>query len=195
MKKATIISRFFSISLLVVILLHLFGEGVLAAEEAGKWRPIYDTVLRWFNFGIMVFLFMKYGKTPLKNFFTAERTKIAREIEQIEAEKKDADDKIAAIQASLDESHARFGKMKERIVKQGDRKRERIIEDAQRQCTVMMEDVEHRVNRVFSEAKEAFESDLIDAAIAVAQERLPDMVTDDDSDKVMDHYLSSMAEK
>lgn len=195
MKKATRISRLLGIGVFVVISLHLFGDGVLAAEEAGTWRPIYDIVLRWFNFGILVFLFVKYGKAPIKSFFTAERTKVTREIEQIEAEKKDADDRIRAIEASLDESHARFEKMKERLVDQGDRKREQIIEDAQRQSTAMLEDVKHRVDRIFSEAKQAFESELIDAAITFALERLPQVVTDDDHEKVIDEYFAAMAER
>ena len=39
----------------------------------------YDLVLRYFNFGIIVFVFIKYAKTPLMNFLWGQKEKFARE--------------------------------------------------------------------------------------------------------------------
>ena len=73
---------------------HFFGTEAFAAEEAGNWRTWYDLALRYINFGILVFVFIKYGKTPLINFLKGEKDKVVREIEKIEEKKKAATDQI-----------------------------------------------------------------------------------------------------
>ena len=88
--------------------IHFLGFDALAAEGSGGWRPIYDEVLLWLNFGILVFVFIKYGRAPLMNFLRGRKEKIAREIERIEEKKKQAAERAALEQKALEERKAKI---------------------------------------------------------------------------------------
>jgi len=175
--------------------IHFLGFDALAAEGSGGWRPIYDEVLLWLNFGILVFVFIKYGRAPLMNFLRGRKEKIAREIERIEEKKKQAAEKTSEIHKLLDESEARFADLKVRIVEQGERRKQAILESAQQQSKTMLEDARHRIDIQFVQAKTILRQELIDSAIDLAIQRLPQEITDADNAKFIDQYLiSSKAE-
>ena len=173
--------------------LHFLGFEALASESSGGWRPIYDEVLLWFNFGIIVFVFIKYCKTPLMNFFHGRKEEIAQEIERIEENKKQAADKVTEINKMVDESKARFAKIKNRIVEQGERKKAEIIESAQNQSKTMIVNAKRRIESHFEQAKNEFRAELIDKAIDLALERLPKEMTPEDNEKFTSEFLTGTA--
>ena len=170
---------------------HFLGLEALASEGSGGWRPIYDEILLWINFGIIVFVFVKYGKTPLMNFLQGRKEKIAREIERIEQKKEKATDKIKEIQKIIDASEVRFVELKERIAQQGERKKQEIVESAQQQSRMMIDVAKRRIDNQFDQAKSAFKTELIDAAIDLALQRLPQEITAEDNEKFTNQYLAS----
>jgi F-type H+-transporting ATPase subunit b len=169
--------------------LHFLGFEALASESSGGWRPIYDEVLLWFNFGIIVFVFIKYGKTPLMNFLHGPKEKIAQEIERIKEKKKQAADKVTEINKMVDESEARFAKIKARVVEQGERKKKEIIKSAQQQSKTMLEDAKKRIDIQFVQAKDTLRKELVDSAMDMAMERLPKEITPEDNDKFTRVFL------
>jgi len=182
--------RFFFL-LAVVLSLHLLGYDALAAEKSNSWRPTYDLILRWINFGIIVFVIVKYAKTPLLNFLRGQKDKLAIEIKRLEDEKDNAAAKIKETLTIIDESEIRLSELKDRIVQQGERKKAEIIELAQNQAKIMMEDAKRRVNTYFLQARDAFKAELVDKAIDMALERLPGEITSKDSDKFISDFLES----
>ncbi|MGD8448126.1 MAG: ATP synthase F0 subunit B, partial [Desulfobacterales bacterium] len=155
------------------------------------WPPIYDEILLWINFGIIAFVFVKYGKTPLMNFLRGQKEKVAKDIERVEQKKEEAVNRIKEIQKVLDEKDARFAIIKDRIVRQGERKKQEIVESAHQQSQMMLNDAKRRIDSQFVQAKSAFRAELIDAAIELAMQRLPLEITDEDNDKFLDQYLAS----
>jgi F-type H+-transporting ATPase subunit b len=147
--------------------------------------------LRYFNFGIIVFVFIKYGKTPLMDFLQGRKEKLAQEIKQLENKKGDLAAKIKENQATIDESEVRFAELKERIVKQGERKKQEIVESAQQQSRMMIDDAKRRIKSYFFQAKDAFKAEMIDAAIDLAMQRLPKEITAEDNEKFTNQYLAS----
>ncbi|MBW2198188.1 MAG: hypothetical protein JRF58_10145 [Deltaproteobacteria bacterium] len=51
----------------VVLSLHFLGHDAFAAEKSSNWRPMYDLILRYINFGIIVFLMAKKKSWPKKS--------------------------------------------------------------------------------------------------------------------------------
>lgn len=195
MKRVNKIIWLFCFIMAGTLSVHFLGFDALASESSDGWRPIYDEVLLWFNFGILVFVFIKFGRAPLMNFLRDRKEKIAREIERIEEKKKQAVDKITEINKRLDESEARFADLKTRIVEQGERKKQEVLESAQQQSKTMLEDARHRIDIQFVQAKSILRQELIDTAIDLATQRLPQEITDADNAKFIDQYLvSSKAE-
>lgn len=170
--------------------LHLLGNEAMAAGDTGNWRNTYDLVMRWINFGILAFVLVKFGKKPLKDFLHGQRDELEREIKKIEEEKESITDKIKEIKKLLDESDIRLGKLKERIIAQGEKEKQKIIENAMAQGNIMLEGAKIKIVHRLKQAKNTFRLELIDAACALVIEKLPDEITDKDNQKFIDIYLA-----
>ena len=173
-----------------ILSLHFLGYEAFAAEKTSSWRPIYDLILRWINFGIIVFLVVKYAKTPIMNFLRGQKEKVAQEIKRLEDKKQGISENIEESLKTIDESEVRFAELKERIVRQGEKKKEAIIQTAQNQSKIMLEDAKRRIDTHFIQAKNKFRAELIDRAIDLAMERLPKEITADDNEKLTMEYLT-----
>ncbi len=191
MKCVNKIGGIFSYLIAIVLSLHFLSYDVLAAETSNNWRPIYDLVLRWINFGIIAFVVVKYAKTPIMNFLRGQKDKLAQEIHRLENEKEDAKAKIQETLKLVDESEVRFSELKDRIVQQGEKKKAEIIESAQNQSKMMIEDAKRRIESHFLQAKNEFKAEMVDKAMDMAMERLPKEITLEDNDKFTRLFIES----
>jgi len=190
MKRLDKIMWLFFYLLLGVISFHLCGQDVWAAENAGSWRSTYDIVLKWINFIILAFVLVKYGRAPLMKFLRGTKENLAREIKQIENEKAELKTKVKETSKILDESEVRFAELKERIVRQGEKKKDAIIQTAQKQSKMMLEDGKRRIDAHFIQTKNKFRAEMIDSAFELAMERLPKEITAEDNENLTIEYLT-----
>jgi len=177
----------------VLIALFMSGPDALAAENAENWRTTYDLVMRWVNFAIIVILLVKFAKTPLKNFLSDRKGQIERNIKSYEQQKEEIEEKIAENQKMLADSMIRFEKTKQTIIETGERKKLQIIEDAQQESRVLLEATKHKIEHQIREARNTIRSELIEAAIALAEKRLPAEITADDEQKLTDLFMAKTA--
>ena len=179
----------------VVMGIHLLGSEASAADNSGNWRPVFDLVMRWLNFGIIVFILVKYARTPIKDFLLSRREEVAREIETIEEKKEEANKKIQDAVRILDESEVRFARIKKRIIQEGQTKKQKIIEDAQQESKILLKSTMKKIETQLLDAKRAFKSELVDTAISLAMKRLPDEITTEDNRKLTNQFLDSASAK
>ena len=183
----------FCCSMAVFLSLHLLGHEAFAAEKSSNWRPIYDLIMRYINFGIIVFVIIKYGKTPIMNFLRGQKEKLAKEIKRLEDEKEDVASQVKEMVKTIDESEERFEELKERIVDQGEKKKAEIIQAAQAHSELMIVDAKRRIESHFLQAKNDFRAELIDTAVDLALERFPKEMTPEDDEKFTREFLASSA--
>jgi F-type H+-transporting ATPase subunit b len=172
-----------------------FGTDALAAEADPGWRGTYDLVLRWINFAILAFIIVKYARTPLKNFIFGQRQNLVREMERKEAEKKTITEKVDAVISELKESETRLESLKERIISHGRRKRQEIIDSAREQSRQMLSDVRQRMNSQILQAKQEFKSELVEVAVGLAMDKLPQIINENDNQMLLDNFLAGTGTK
>lgn len=163
------------------------------AEAAGKadWRATYDLVMRWVNFAILAFVIVKFGGPPLMNFLRNRKEELAREIRQMEEERDQVEAKIQETLKTLDESEAHFKELKERIIRQGEKRKQDIIDEARQQSQIMLEMAKQKLQNRIVTVKENFRSELVDKAIEIALKRLPEEMTEEDNQRFIQDYLSA----
>ncbi|MBW1984057.1 MAG: F0F1 ATP synthase subunit B [Deltaproteobacteria bacterium] len=184
--------------MLVVLCMAIFiysGNDAYASDGSGGWRSTYDTGMMIFNFIILVILFIKFAKNPLKDFLENRRLEIAREIRRIEDEKKEWLKKIKSAKNDLDESEVRFKKIKQRMVDQGEKKKMELIDSAKKQSEAMIDKARQKIENDIVRAKNTLRSELVDAAMKLTVKNLPNEINEKDKDKFIDQYLSSVTEK
>jgi len=179
----------------VVIGILLLGTEASAANNSDDWRPVFDLVMRWLNFGIIVFILVKYARTPIKDFLLSRREEVAREIEMVEEKKEAANKKIQDAARMLDESEVRFARVKERIIQEGETKKQKLIEDAKQESKILLESTMKKIDNQLLDAQRAFKSELVDTAISLAMKRLPDEITTEDNQNFTNQFLTSASGK
>ena len=195
MKGVEKIGGIFCFIFVVVMGIHLLCSEASAADNSGNWRPVFDLVMRWLNFGIIVFILVKYARTPIKDFLLSRREEVAREIETIEEKKEAANRKIQDAARMLAESEVRFTRIKARIIQEGQTKKQKLIEDAQQESKILLKSTMKKIETQLLDAKRAFKSELVDTAISLAMKRLPDEITTEDNQKFTNKFLTSASEK
>ena len=173
----------------VAVALHLTELNALASEGSGNWRHTYDIVLIWLNFGIFVFLLVKFLKAPLLNFLRGRKDELSREINQLEEKREQISLKINETQQLFEKSEAYFEEIKAKIVAQGEKKKNELIEGARQESRVMIEQAKIRIENQILQARSKFKSEMIDMAISLAMQKLPDEVTDADHQRLLDRYI------
>ncbi len=174
-------------------LLLLFCSPALAAEGSGQWRPIYDLAMRWLNFGIIIFILVKFARQPLKNFLHNRRKEVQREISAMEEKKEAIEAQIQEALQILSDSEIRFAAVKERIIKEGQRKKQKIIEAAEQESQILLESTKKKIEHKIAEARAAFRAELVDMAIASAMQKLPQQITAEDNRRFTELYLNGIA--
>lgn len=182
--------RYVAAALAVVAV--LFSTEALAADTAGDWRATYDLVMRWVNFLILVFVIVKFGKTPLKHFLQGQKEKVEVDIHRLEEEKQKAVEKVRETERMISESGERFEALKARIVARGERKKQRIIEDAKKESRVMITIAHHKIDNLMHLARDQFRAELVDAAVSLATARLTAEITAADNDLLLERYMESL---
>jgi len=175
-----------------VFLVLLTAVDALGAENGSHWRETYDIAMRWINFAILVFLFIKFVKTPLMNFLHTRGSGLEKDITDLENEKKKAEAKSRETLELIEKGEARIEEIKEKIINLGKDERERIINEARSRSQYMLEEMKKRVGGQIFQARRDFRAELVDEAIALAMEKLPQEITEKDNQNFIGSYLESL---
>ena len=179
----------------VCVVVLLGSTDALAAETTDGWRPTFDLVMRWLNFVIIAFVLVKFGRKPIKDFFSNRREEIDQQIKKYEQQKEAAEEKIEEAHKMLKNSITRFENVKKRIVEDGEKKKQQIIEDARQESTILLASARQRIEHQIVEARNLIRSELIESAIALAEKRLPEEINAVDEQKLLYHFMESTVGK
>jgi F-type H+-transporting ATPase subunit b len=171
-------------------IIHLLGGSALASEGSGSWRAIYDPIMLWVNFIILASIIVKFGKAPLMTFLRSQKEMLAKEIERIEDQKAAVEEKSREVRQTIDEGDAHISRIKVRITAQGETEKERIISEAKQQSQFMLEDAKKRIESHIIQAQQTFRSELVDEAINLAMKKLPNEISEDDNQALLNNYLT-----
>jgi F-type H+-transporting ATPase subunit b len=167
----------------------LSGGYALAAEDAKTWRATYDLVMMWVNFGILAFVIAKYGRKPLIDFLEGESRKTGEDIQRIEESKQQMDRRFQETVGSLDNSRERLRLLRERILREGERRKQEIIESARHESRLMLERTRQKIDTQIAEAHLHLKAELVDRAFAVALERLPAEITPEEQHRLVERFV------
>lgn len=170
--------------------LHLAGGEALAADAA--WRPMYDLIMRWVNFLILAFLIFKFGRVPIMNFLKGQRFDLAKEIDELNAQKAAAEFKLQEIQQELDTSNTRFVEITERLIRDGERRRDGLIADARLEGEMLIEGAKRKAESRFIQARQQLRSQLVDNVMDTVLERLPAIVNEADNQRFSNEFLKKV---
>jgi len=171
-------------------LLAMLPETALASGS--EWRPTYDLAMMWVNFIILAAIIIKYARDPIKTFLKQQKKEVVSEMDELESEKKRVIGEIKAAKEKARTTQARFEEMKERMIAQGEVRKQQIESQARQQSAIMIEETRKKMETRILQAKNKLKIELADLAFEQATQQLPQIMTDKDSQLLMDTFMQGM---
>ena len=162
------------------------------AEASANWRPTYDIVMRWINFGILIVLFFRYGRRPLADFLNGRSRQIQESIKEVEKEKEAIKTRVNELQMERKEGRKHLQQIRERVISQGERKKQKIIDDAKKESHLLLESAKQKIGYEITSAREKLQAEMVDRSIKLAMQKLPHLMNDQDVQNSLKVYLDGI---
>ncbi len=179
---------------LLVICLSFSVFAVSSPAYAAEGWQNTDTY-RIINFTALVLILFFILRKPAANFFTDRIRLIKEQLHDLEAQKKEAEKKLAEYNEKLAALDDEAEKIIQQYQKQGEDARENILKQAEAAAAKMEEQAKKTINYEFSQAKLKLETELFDSAVEKAEDRMKTVITDQDHERLVDEYLDKVVKK
>ncbi len=158
----------------------------------GEREELWNEIMLFVNFGVLVFLYIRFAQKPLKNFLKGEGDKISEQLQTIEADVQEARSSMEAESERLKNLDDNLSNITESIIAAGAREKESIIERAQAVADKMVSDAKKEAEFKMLAAKKRFSEEMLDAAIKITAESIKKNITIEDDEKLVTAFSSDL---
>jgi len=180
------------ISLAAMTYLLFYCPDSFAAKELTPGRRIWDNIMLFINFAILVFFFLKFAKKPLMDFLRGERHKIEIGLNEIDDQLKDVKSIMDTESEKLKLIDQRIKEIQENAREMAKREKDKIIEDAKIAAKKMIENAKRYHNYRMALAKKALSDEMVDIAISMVEERLTKEISEEDNEKLINKFFTDL---
>jgi F-type H+-transporting ATPase subunit b len=173
-------------------ILLLDGSLAYAQEGSASWRRVWNNIMLFFNFGILVFVFVKYARKPLVNFLRNMCRKIEETLNTAGHQLREAEARLDAEKAKLEAIEEHLEAIQSRILQIARAEKEGIIQHGRVSAERMIENAGSYANYRIGMARKALSDELVEMAVAMAKERLARGVSEQDDDRLIENFLSGL---
>jgi F-type H+-transporting ATPase subunit b len=167
------------------------GPAPMNWTQFGAETPPFVAML--VNFGILIGGYYLLGKKPIAAGLRNRRDTIARDIDEAQRMKEEAEARAKTYQAKLDKVEEEARAARNDLLRTGEAERERIVKDAQAKAERMRRDAEFLVGQELKQVRLDLMRDTVKAAVTAAAELLRQRVTSEDQERLAESYLDELA--
>lgn len=171
----------------------LTTAGVAVAAEDAGW--VATDTYRVINFVVLAAILIFILKNPAKQFFGNRIRTIREQLEDLEKQKQEAENKLAEYNERLASLTRESEKIIEDYRKQGENLRDNILKEAEAASAKLEEQARKNIEREFAQAKLHLETEVFDKALEKAEEKLKRITTPDDQENLVREYLDKVVTK
>ncbi len=160
------------------------------ADFGNKEQAPYASQL--INFAVLLAIFYFFGKKPIAEGLKARRASIAKEIEEAQRMKKEAEARAKTYQKKLESLEEELLTTKASLVEAGKGERDRIIKEAEEKADRMARDAKEQIEQESKQMRQDLVRETVEIAMAAAEEILKQKITPADHERLADEYLASL---
>ena len=153
-------------------------------------RPPYGAML--LNFVLLAALYYFLGRKPIANALVARRAAVAKEIEEAQRMKKEAEARAKQYQAKLGHLEEELATAKQALVDAGRGERDRIVRDAEEKAARMEKDATFRIEQEMRQIRQELWRDTVEVAVTAAEDLLKKRITPADQERLAEDYLAEL---
>jgi len=166
------------------------GHGAAAGGETTA--RLMDLVFRSINFIIFFVVIFLLIRKPLKQGLTNRRESIQKEIQELEAKKKEATQEYRALEKRISNIKKERGVILAEFQAEGEKEKQKIIDNAQKVASRIVEQAQITIQQEIQKANLSLRQNLSEMAVQMAEDILKKNITESDQKVLIDEYLAKV---
>ncbi len=170
------------------------GEGAAGGHGSSHGNSLSpaklkDLFWRAVNFAALVFILVYFGAKPIGNALSGRRQKIRDELEDLQAQRDEAEKSFKEFEASLAGMEKEMETVVARAVKQAEAEKVKILEEAERAAADIKKQAESAIQSELAAAKKELQNEVAEKAAVMAEELIVQNLTPEDHSNIIENYL------
>ena len=153
-------------------------------------RPAYGAMV--LNFVLLAALYYFLGRKPIAEALVKRRAAVAKEIEEAQRMKTEAEARAKQYQAKLGRLEEELAMAKQALVDAGRGERDRIVRDAEEKASRMQKDATFRIEQEMRQIRQELWRDTVEVAVTAAEDLLKKRITPADQERLAEDYLAEL---
>lgn len=158
-------------------------------REPGEPAPFLASL---FNFGLLVFIVVRFGKAPLRNALVKRKETIVRELEDARRLREAAEKRLGEYQSKLEKIHEDLERVRHEFREQGEFDKQRILGEAKERRERMKKDAEVLLSQEVKQMRQDLLFEVVREATKLARDLLAKEMTLGDHDRFAENFLNDL---
>jgi len=179
--------------LFVLLFLAFSASSALGASGEGGVKGWVSTdTFRVMNFAVLVVVLIVVLRKPLSQALSSRIKTIKEQLDDLEAQKADAEKQLADYNDKLAQLEKEAEKIVDDYVRQGNEAKARILKEAEASAAKLQDQARRNIEHEFKQAKLELQKEIFEKSLVKAEEIIKSKISDDDQDRIVDEYLKKV---
>ncbi len=186
------IKNFVFIFLLFTVHCLLFTTDAFAAEgreHVFAWKDLLWPVI---NFAVLVFILVKFGGKPIREFFKKRTELIEKSLKEAEEAKKLAEKTLYEVKNRLKDTDQEINEILESAKKAGEKEKEAIIAEGEKLRDKILEQTKANIEFELEKAKKSIKSEAALMALELAEKQIKEKLGKKEQETLIDEYIKKL---
>ena len=173
------------------------GEHEATTHESAHEAPTIDAkkmALQLFNFGVLVFILVKFGGGAINKALTARHQQLKADLASAAALRAAAEGNLARQEARLGSLEQEIAELRRGIKAEAEAEKARLIAAAEERAQRIKTETAFLVEQQVREAEVKLRRESVDAALKIAEEILRRSIGSDDQKRLIDTFVGNVGE-
>lgn len=183
-----------AVIILYVLLLLAFSisTALCASGEGGTKGWVSTDTFRVMNFVVLAVALGFVLRKPLSQALSSRIKVIKAQLDDLEAQKAEAEKQLAAYNDKLAQLEKEAEKIVDDYVRQGNEAKARILKEAEASAEKLQVQARRNIEHEFGQAKLELQKEIFEKSLVKAEDIIRSKFTGEDQDRIVDEYLTKV---
>jgi F-type H+-transporting ATPase subunit b len=180
------------ISYVLLFVIFSISTALCASGEGGTKGWVSTDTFRVMNFTVLAVALFFVLRKPLSQALSSRIKGIKEQLDELEAQKAEAEKKLAEYNQKLTQLEKEAEKIVDDYVRQGNEAKARILKEAEASAEKLQVQARRNIEHEFAQAKLELQKEIFEKSLVKAEEIIRSKFSGKDQDRIVDDYLKKV---
>jgi F-type H+-transporting ATPase subunit b len=180
------------ISYVLLFVIFSISTALCASGEGGTKGWVSTDTFRVMNFTVLAVALFFVLRKPLSQALSSRIKGIKEQLDELEAQKAEAEKKLAEYNQQLAQLEKEAEKIVDDYVRQGNEAKARILKEAEASAEKLQVQARRNIEHEFAQAKLELQKEIFEKSLVKAEEIIRSKFSGEDQDRIVDDYLKKV---